>query len=274
MPPPNSSNARLSPPSAGLAAACVCLGLMLVVGAAFWPVLNAGLIEPSDQHYLFEVGRVREANWRAFAAAFQRLHLPAGSGPEYAPLTTVSLKLDALTIGDWRAAAFHFHLTNLALHVLNVALLYFLLCRLHHVGHGGPTPRAGSLLWATIGALLFGLHPVQVESAAWIAQRGMLLGTTFALVTLLAYSVYAATQHLRWLVPVTLCYAAAVLSKPIFIALPVLLLVLDVWPLRRMTGRSWTRFRCWRCWRSAGRCTITCGRTRSRRTRRRPAGCG
>jgi tetratricopeptide (TPR) repeat protein len=249
--PRSSSNARLSPPSAGLAAACVCLGLMLVVGAAFWPILNAGFIEPSDQHYLFEVGRVRETSWRDFVAAFQRLHLPAGSGPEYAPLTTVSLKLDALTIGDWRAAAFHFHLTNLALHVLNVALLYFLLCRRHHVGHGeptlrtaeggcatqGPMPRAGSLLWAAIGALIFGLHPVQVESVAWIAQRGMLLGTTFSLLTLLCYSAYAAGQRIRWLVPVTLGYAAVVLSKPIFIALPVVLLVLDMWPLRRMTWR-------------------------------------
>ncbi|MBN2559578.1 MAG: tetratricopeptide repeat protein [Phycisphaerae bacterium] len=216
-------------PSAGMIAVCVCLGVVLLVGVVYLPVLTAGFVDRTDRYYVFEVGRVRSMDWHEVASAFQRFHRSSAAGLCYQPLTALSLMLDAYVVesnGDWTSANFYFHLTNLLLHVLNTALLFGLARRL-----------SGSTFWAALGALIFGLHPLQVESVAWVAQRPTLLATLFSLLALICYTRYGTTQRIRWFAAVTFCYAAAILSKPTFVGLPVVFLVLDVWPLRRLTWR-------------------------------------
>jgi tetratricopeptide (TPR) repeat protein len=166
-------------------------------------------------------------SWYEVGATFRRVHFPTGTGGYYQPLTALSLMLDAYLTTDWASRAFEFHLTNLFLHLSNVALL-FVLVRLV----------SASTFWAALSALIFGLHPVQVESVAWVAQRMTLLATTYSLLALIFYLRYATSGRIRWLLPVILLYAAAILSKPTFIGLPVVFLILDVWPLGRGGRRS------------------------------------
>ncbi len=219
---------RSARPSQGMVAMCACLGIMIFVGAVFSPMLTtgAGFIGNDDKQYVTGVGNIWSFTWHEAARTFQRFHHPSGTGYYYQPLTALSFMVDARLAVDWATAAFSFHLTNILLHVLNVALV-FALVRLI----------SGSTLWSILGALIFGLHPVQVESVAWISQRMTLLATFFTLLTLIFYMRYGATRRFRWLFLVTFFYLAAILSKPTFIAIPVVLLILDVWPLQRLTWR-------------------------------------
>ncbi len=217
--------ARLRP-SGDMAVLCTGLAVLLVVGVAYYPLLTAGFVDRYDRHYLSEVGRIRQTTWSEATAALQRFHLPPGAAPTYQPLTAWSLMVDAALVQDWMAAAFHFHLGNLVLHLLNVLLVLGLARSL-----------SCSLLWAALAALLFGLHPVQVESVAWIAQRQTLLGTFFVLLTILCHMRFGRSGRWRWFVLITPFFAAALLSKPAFLGLPVALLALDVWPLRRSGWR-------------------------------------
>lgn len=206
-------------------AVCAVLGLVLLTGVVYFPLLDAGLADRHDQHYLFEVIDVRTPSWGDVRTAFQRVHFPAGAGPCYQPLVSLSFLLDARFVTDWNGAAFHFHLTGWLLQMLNAVLLFALIRSI-----------SGSTFWALIWGLIFSLNPVQVESVAWIAQRGTLLAALFALLTLLSYLRFVRTGRFRWFIPVTFLYAAALLSSPLFLGLPVVLLILDVWPLRR---RGW-----------------------------------
>jgi len=207
---------------------CVCLAVMLIVGLSLSPVVTtgAGFVNPNDQHYVFDVGHIWYTTWNEAAATFRRVHFPTGTGGYYQPFTALSLMFDAYLTKDWASRAFDFHVTNLFLHMANVALLFVLLRRL-----------SGSTFWAAICALIFGLHPLQVESVASVAQRMTLLATHYALFALICYMHYGKTRRFRWFVPVPIFYAAAILSKPTFIGLPVVFLILDVWPLRRRTWR-------------------------------------
>ena len=135
------------------------------------------------------------------------------------PLTWISLMLDASIGGPGPRV---FHLTNLILHLANVLLLFFLLDRM--TGR----PRASA-----VTAALFAIHPLHVESVAWIAERKDVLSTLFLLLTLLAYAGYVERPGLQRRLAVVLLFALGLLAKPMLVTLPVLLLLLDAWPLRR-----------------------------------------
>ncbi len=140
----------------------------------------------------------------------------------YQPLVALSLMVDAFTVDDWQARGFFFHRTNLAIHLLNVGLVFALLRRW---GKGW--------WWPALLTMVFALHPLQVESVASIAQRMTLLATTWALLATLCYLRYATTLYSRWMVATMIAYAAILLTRPLFIALPVVFLLLDIWPLQR-----------------------------------------
>jgi tetratricopeptide (TPR) repeat protein len=139
------------------------------------------------------------------------------------PLTWMSLQLDAGLFGLNPAA---FHLTNLLWHVANVVLLFAVLRRL-----------TGQTWPSALAAALFALHPLHVESVAWISERKGLLSTFFGLLALWFYAGYAAstatsTSPGRYL-PIAVCLALSLLAKPVLVTLPLLLLLLDYWPLGR-----------------------------------------
>jgi hypothetical protein len=126
------------------------------------------------------------------------------------------------------------HFTNILLHAANVVLLFLLLHRM--------TAQTGPCAFA---AALFAVHPLHVESVAWIAERKDVLSLFFGLLSLHAYVRYASQSQPRaysWLI---VTFALALLSKPMLVTLPAAMLLLDYWPLARLNGREtwWPRIR-------------------------------
>ena len=136
------------------------------------------------------------------------------------PLTGLSFMSETQLFGV--NASVH-HVTNLVLHCLNAILLFVVLRR-----------ATGRCVASWIVAALFALHPLHVESVAWISERKGLLSTFFALLAIRAYVGYAASRHAWRYALVVILFGASLLSKPMLVTLPLLLFLLDVWPLRRI----------------------------------------
>jgi protein O-mannosyl-transferase len=135
------------------------------------------------------------------------------------PLTVMSYMLDATVFGIEPVA---FHATNVLLHALDAVLLYLLLRSLT------------AAAWpSAIVAALFALHPLRVESVAWVSSRKDVLSAAFGLLALIAYLRYARRNSLRAYAATFACTVAALLSKATWVTLPALFLLLDFWPLRR-----------------------------------------
>src|SRR5262249_29173523 len=149
------------------------------------------------------------------------------------PLSWLTLALDYRL---WGLNASGYHLTSLVLHGLNAVLLLVLARRL--LGRAGLDP-GPALVGATLGALLWAVHPLRVESVSWATERRDVLAATFVLLGLLAYT---GTPESR--VGIATALAATVLAalaKASAMVVPVFLVVLDVYPLRRLGGtRGWT----------------------------------
>jgi Flp pilus assembly protein TadD len=143
------------------------------------------------------------------------------------PLTWLSLELDGQFYGLHPAG---YHLTNVLLHVAAVLLLFAVLRSL-----------TGAVWRSAVVAALFGLHPLRVESVAWIAERKDVLGAFFWMLTLAAYARYAGRPHWSRYLPVVLVFALGLMAKSMLVTLPCVLLLLDAWPLGRLgsTPRSW-----------------------------------
>jgi tetratricopeptide (TPR) repeat protein len=115
------------------------------------------------------------------------------------------------------------HLTSLVLHALNAILLFLLLFRMTRA------------LWrSAFAAALFALHPLHVESVAWVAERKDVLSTLFWLLTLAAWLAYTRSKRPGWYILALVLYALGLMSKPMLVTLPFTLLLLDYWPLRRL----------------------------------------
>lgn len=138
------------------------------------------------------------------------------------PLTWLSLQADA-TLFELAPRGFHF--TSLLLHVINTVLLYLLMLRF-----------GGSWRVSALAAVLFAIHPLRVESVAWISERKDVLSAMFGLLALLAYVHFVRRRTACRYALVLLCYAASLMSKPTLVTLPVLLLLLDYWPLRQISS--------------------------------------
>jgi Tfp pilus assembly protein PilF len=142
-----------------------------------------------------------------------------GDATSYQPLVWLTHQLDCQFFG---LRAGPQHLTNLWLHVANAILLFTLLDKL-----------TGEPWRSAVVAALFGLHPLHVETVAWISERKTLVCTFFWLLTTLAYLRYVRRGGTRSYLLVLLLFAAALLCKPIAVSLPITLLLLDFWPLAR-----------------------------------------
>jgi tetratricopeptide (TPR) repeat protein len=119
------------------------------------------------------------------------------------------------------------HLTNLLLHLCNVLLLFWIL-----------RAATGSILGSAVVAALFAVHPLNVESVAWIAERKSLLSLFFMLLAFLAWGKYVRRKSLAWYFAVIFLFALALMAKPMAITFPFLLLLADYWPLERIGVRS------------------------------------
>jgi tetratricopeptide (TPR) repeat protein len=207
----------------------VAAALAAVTFAVFAPALDAHFIDMDDTDYVTHNPQVLHGLSPAGAAwAFSTFH--AGN---WHPLTWLSLQLDATVwkTANGRPDARGFHLTNVCLHAANAGLLFLAVRAL-----SGASWRSAAV------ALLFAVHPLRVESVAWVAERKDVLSVTFGLLALWAYAAYAAAPSVRRYSAVALGLALSLLAKPMLVTLPFLLLVLDWWPLRRVREKNnWGR---------------------------------
>jgi protein O-mannosyl-transferase len=140
------------------------------------------------------------------------------------PLTWLSLMFDASIFG---LRPWGFHLTNVLLHAANTVLVFALFAK-----------ATGSQLRSACVAALFGLHPLHVESVAWITERKDVLSTLFGLLSLLAYVTYSGNRRPWALVASFVTFVASLLSKQTLVTLPFVFLLIDFWPLGRLAERS------------------------------------
>lgn len=200
----------------------VVLGLVVVTFLAYWRVGQCGFVNLDDDAYVEHQSLVNQG-FRSVALvwAFTGAH-----SNNWHPLTTLSHILDCELFGV-RAAPMHWE--NLCWHVLNSVLVFFAWRLL-----------TGAFWRSAFVAALFALHPLHVESVAWISERKDLLSAFFWLLGLIAYARYARAPSVRRYIAVTLALVGALLSKPMAVTFPCTLLLLDFWPLRRWPARSWT----------------------------------
>src|SRR5262245_57073025 len=135
------------------------------------------------------------------------------------PLTWLSLMLDA-QLGGTKPALFH--VTNAVLHLVAAFLLFLALARM-----------TGSTWRPAVTALLFAVHPLHVESVAWVAERKDVLSAVFWFLTMLAYAAWVARPGRARYALVMLAFMLGLMAKPMLVTLPFVLLLLDRWPLRR-----------------------------------------
>jgi len=203
--------------------------LTLAVAAVVWftlaPALSAQATFSDDPAYLSLNPLVQNPGWESARRFLSEVTVTSTVGGYYHPLTMISLMLDYWVAGGAGDLG-PFHRTSLVLHILNTALVVGLLYLLF----GEP--------WAAAAAgLLFGVHPRVVEQVAWISERKTVLATCFALGSLVLYVLYARRRGWRLYAGALAAYTLALLAKPTALPLPVMMLVLDYWPLRRV-GRA------------------------------------
>lgn len=224
-------------PSAGLGAAWLRTGLPLLVAgvtfAVFLPALQNQFVSWDDYGFV-----VDNPHFRGFGAEQLKWMFTAYLLGHYQPLTWVSYAIDYHIWGI--ADATGYHLTNNILHALNAVLFYFLVLRLLRLAFQVPPKAAsrGLYLSAALAALLFGVHPLRVESVAWVTERRDVLSVAFLLPCVLFYLRYARGESRRWLwyAGSLIFLVLSLLSKAWGITLPAVLLVLDLYPLRRLSG--------------------------------------
>jgi protein O-mannosyl-transferase len=193
-----------------------CLLLTVVVFAVYFPALRHPFVIYDDVDYVSQNQQVQQGltlgtlRWALTSMEFSNWH----------PLTWMSHALDCELFG-LDAGGHHF--TSLLLHAINAVILFLLLSRM--------TGKMGRSLMV---ALLFGLHPVNVESVAWVAERKTVLSMLFLLLALWAYLWYARKPGIGRHLCVDALFALALAAKPMAVTFPFMLLLLDYWPLRRI----------------------------------------
>ena len=194
----------------------VYLVLIFVTLVVFHQLPSYDFINLDDNLYIYENTRVQAGlTLEGVAWAFSTFE-----AYNWHPLTWLSHMLDFQLFG--LRPGLH-HLTNLLFHLANTALLFFVLRRM-----------TGALWRSGFVAALFALHPLHVESVAWVAERKDLLSTFFWFLTMWAYARYAERPGLNRYLPVLLFFAFGLLAKPMVVTLPFVLLLFDFWPLGRM----------------------------------------
>jgi protein O-mannosyl-transferase len=155
------------------------------------------------------------------------------------PLTTLSHMLDC-QLYDLRAGAHH--LTSVFLHAINAILLFLVLRRMMslrpNISTAAPDPPAGALWPAAFVAAVFAVHPLRVESVAWIAERKDVLSGLFFFLTLGAYTGYVRRPSVKRYLLVVVAFALGLLSKSMLVTVPFVLLLLDYWPLQRFAAAN------------------------------------
>ena len=195
----------------------ICITLTLAIVAVFYQVCTYDFVNYDDSVYVYENPNIQAGiTPKAIKWAFT-----TGYACFWHPLTWLS------HMRDWRLfgpnAGGH-HLTNLIFHIANTLLLFIVLKQMTHT------------LWpSAFVAALFALHPLHVESVAWVSERKDVLSTFFWILTMWAYIRFVSRPGITRYLLVVLFFALGLMSKPMLITLPFVFLLLDYWPLERFS---------------------------------------
>jgi Tfp pilus assembly protein PilF len=202
----------------------LCVFLIALTWLVFGQTLGHEFVNYDDGSYVYGNPNIaRGLSLHGIAWAFTRVH-----SQNWHPLTTISHMLDCQLFG-LNPAGHHF--TNVLLHSIAVLLLFVVL---HNM--------TGNIWRSAFVAAVFALHPLRVESVAWIAERKDLLSGVFFMLTLAAYARYARLPLFGRYLTMSILFACGLMSKPMLVTTPFVLLLLDYWPLQRIVDlRSFRR---------------------------------
>lgn len=199
----------------------ISAGLFLLLLIAFEPIRHNDFIYYDDDKYITENSHIQSGfNCGSVIWAFTSFQ-----NANWHPLTWLSHMLDIELFG-LNPPGHHLH--NLLLHITSTILLFWLLYRMTRN------------IWpAAFVAMLFGIHPLRVESVAWASERKDVLSMLFFMLTVAAYLYYVRQKEIKRYLLVLLCFALGLMAKPMLVTLPFVLLLLDFWPLERIHEVSW-----------------------------------
>ena len=222
---PLPQNAKGGPPAVVVLA---LLSLIVVAATLFahWPALSAQAQSFDDEEAIIQNRLVQSPSWNSVGRFFGEVALSSVVRGYYRPLTLTSLMLDWAMGG--RPENFRtFHRTSLALHVGSTVLVILL----------GYQVFRQPILAALVG-LLFGVHPLTVEPVAWVMERKTILAAFFTFACLNAYLRYTRHSRPQWLAAAVVLYLLSLLAKPTGTPLPIIMLLMDYWPLKRFSRRA------------------------------------
>ncbi|MBW1862021.1 MAG: tetratricopeptide repeat protein [Deltaproteobacteria bacterium] len=195
----------------------ICLSLIILTLILFWNVQNHDFVNFDDPIYILENHHVKAGlSFKGITWAFTTLH-----GGFWFPMTWLSHMLDCELYGLNPKGH---HLNNLLLHIINTLLLFLILNRM-----------TGALWKSTFVAVLFAFHPLHVEPVAWVSGRKDILSTLFWMLTVWAYLHYTEHPSLKRYLLMLSMFILGLMSKPMIVTLPLILLLLDYWPLNRFS---------------------------------------
>jgi len=193
----------------------IILGLIMLTLAVYWEVQHFGFVNYDDNLYVTENYQVQSGlTFKGVIGIFSDI-----STGNWHPLTMISHMLDWELFGQ--NAGGH-HWSSLVLHIINTVLLFLLLNQM-----------TGAIWRSALVAALFAIHPINVESVAWISERKNVLSTFFWFLTMMFYGWYVGKPHWKRYLPVFICFALGLMSKSMLVTLPFVLLLMDYWPLNR-----------------------------------------
>ena len=196
----------------------VLIALALITIAAYWGLRSNDFINFDDQTYILQNRHISSGlSWQGLKWAFTEYYTC-----NWHPVTWISHMLDVELFG---LQPMGHHLVSLGIHVANVLLLAGFLCY-----------TTGRLWPSAFVAVLFAVHPLHVESVAWASERKDVLSAFFWMATMWAYALYVPRPNWLKYLAVLALFALGLMSKPMLVTLPLVLLLLDYWPLQRIGG--------------------------------------
>src|SRR4029079_5372695 len=212
--------------------------ILTVTLLSFGPILRNQFVDWDDYENLISNTHYRGLGWPQLSWMFTTFHM----GP-YQPLSWVTLGLDYLI---WGMNPTGYHLTSLLFHAANAVFFYFISLRMLEIVWPGTLSQTPWKLSASaaFAALFFSVHPLRVESVAWATERRDVVSGFFFLATVYCYlraNTNLDSQSRGWFAAALTCYILSLLGKATAITLPIVLLILDIFPLRRLDGdpRTW-----------------------------------
>ncbi len=194
----------------------ISLFLVLTIFCVYWQVRHFEFTMYDDGVYIYENPYIqygltlKSMKWAFTTTYFANWH----------PLTWISYMTDITLYGMNPG---QHHLTNVLWHIGNTLLLFYLL-----------NYSTGKVWQSGFVAALFALHPLHVESVAWISERKDLLSSFWGILAIISYIHFAKKNNLKWYLLALVCFCASLMSKPMLVTLPFLLLLADYWPLGRL----------------------------------------